>query len=414
MSLRENERSASPGEGSGAIDAFRERARGWLAAHSTPPIDGLPTSEAVRIAKGFQADLFDSGLAGITWPAEYGGAGVTSAEQQAFDEESVGYELPTFPFMVSLGMCGPTILDLGTPEQKRRYIPPLLRGDEIWCQLFSEPGAGSDVASLQTRAVRDGDGWVVNGQKVWTSRAHIADFGILIARTNPRVPKHEGITMFVFDMHAPGVTVRPLPVMSGRSAFNEVFIDDVRLPADAVIGEVDAGWKAAVLMLEHERVSIGFRRPAKNNALSFDALRTVAERRGLLGDKAVRLRLAEFYSRERAIELLGARFRQEAMNGVSPGARGSVTKLEGAVQIARGVQLATFLAGSAASAWDESDERGAELARAINAAPSAGIAGGTNEIQRNIIGERVLGLPREQSTDRGIPFQDLLVGTQRG
>lgn len=392
---------------------FRSRARKLLQERSVAPIDGLPTDEAVRTAKTFQAALFDAGLAGITWPRAYGGQGLTAAEQQAFDEEAVEYELPTYPFMVSLGMCGPILIDLGTEEQKLRYVPPLLRGDEIWCQLFSEPGAGSDVASLQTRARLDGDSWVIDGQKVWTSRAHIADYGILLARTAPEKPKHQGITMFILDMTSPGVDVRPLYVMSGKSPFNEVFLDNVRIPKDAVVGVVNEGWKAAIQMLGHERRSLGAQRPAKNNALSYQALLELSERVGLRQNPAIRQRLAEFYSHEKAMELMNARYRQESLAGRPPGVKGSVTKLEGAVQLDRALEMVAALGGPGSIAWDEPDGHAAELIRAVNAAPSIGIAGGTNEIQRNIIGERVLGLPKEPQVDRTVAFSELAVGTRK-
>lgn len=386
------------------VQDFRARAREWLAEHQVPPIDGLPTEDAVVIAKQFQSALFDAGLAGITWPTEYGGQGLSAAEQQAFDDEAVGYELPTYPFLVSLGMCGPTLVDLGTEEQKRRYVPPLLRGDEIWCQLFSEPGAGSDLAALQTRARLDGDEWVVDGQKVWTSRAQIADFGILLARTDPNLPKHEGITMFVLDMRTPGVDVRPLSVMSGKSPFNEVFLQGVRIPRDAVVGTVNGGWSAALVLLGHERISLGSRRPAKNNQLSYDALLGLSDRLGRRADPVVRTALAEFWSHERALALFNAQLREETRRGRPPGARGSVTKLCGALQLDRALELVTLLGGPATAGWPASDEASADLVRAILAAPSVGIAGGTSEIQRTIIGERVLGLPKEPAVDRGKPF----------
>ncbi len=270
MTTADEARTRRPGQrhdpGADAA-AFRDRARDWLAANVPESSESGPAAEMVAIAKRFQAALYDAGLAGLTWPAEFGGQGLTEAEQQIFDEEAASYDLPTGVFAIGVGMCGPTLLDLGTAEQKSRYVRPMLRGEEIWCQLFSEPGAGSDVASLQTRAIREkgnseggmgrrvgGGGWVVNGQKVWTSFAQCSDYGALLARTNADQPKHKGLTMFIVDMHAPGVTVRPLRDMTGRAPFNEVHFDDGRLPADAVLGEVDAGWFATVTMLGHERV----------------------------------------------------------------------------------------------------------------------------------------------------------------
>ncbi|MQA13224.1 MAG: dehydrogenase [Pseudonocardiaceae bacterium] len=395
------------------MEEFRGTVRAWLEANVPTSTDGLAPGELLDVAKRFQAGLYDAGLAGITWPAEFGGQGHTAAEQQALDEQAARFDLPTSPFRIGMGMCGPTLLDLGTPEQKARHIRPLLRGEEIWCQLFSEPGAGSDVASLQARASRDGDAWVVNGQKVWTSGAQWSDFGALLARTDPDVPKHRGLTMFIVDMHSPGVTVRPLRDMTGRAPFNEVYFDDVRLPADAVIGEVDAGWQAAVTMLGHERVSIGGSVRQRTDPLGFAGLVELARDKGCASDPVVRGELAQLYAAERALSLFNTRLQQEAAAGSPPGARGSVAKLAGAMVLWRAVQTAGQVAGPETVAWETDDARAGELATAINATPASSIAGGTNQVQRNIIGERILGLPKEPGSDRDIPFRELKVGTQR-
>jgi alkylation response protein AidB-like acyl-CoA dehydrogenase len=392
---------------------YRSAVRAWLAAHAPGPAAGLDPAGQLQRAKRFQAALHDAGYSGISWPKEVGGQGLGTAEQQVFGDEAAEYELPTYPFVIGMGMCGPTILDLGTPAQKQRYLPALLRGEEIWCQLFSEPGAGSDVASLQSRAVLDDDTWVVNGQKVWTTNAQWADFGALLARTDPDRPKHAGLTMFVVDMHAPGVTVRPLKDMSGRAPFNEVYFDDVRIPADAVLGQVGGGWHAAVTMLGHERVSIGATRRPRSNPLEFASLVELARRAGVAHEPAQRERLAELYAHERALELFNARMRQEAAAGTPPGARGSVAKLAGALQLRRAIEVAGELAGAGAVAWEPTDAAAAELALGINSAPASSIAGGTNEVQHNIIGERILGLPKEPQVDRDLPFRELKVGTQR-
>ena len=397
-------------------EAFRARAREWLAENlpedAAPAVPPTPEEE-LALSRDFQAALHDAGFAGITWPAEYGGQGLGQAYQQVFNDALRDFSPPVAPFIVGLGMCGPTLADLGTQEQKQRYLRPLLRGEEIWCQLFSEPGAGSDVASLQSRAVRNSGGWILDGQKVWTTGAQIADFGAVLVRTDPDVPKHRGLTMFVVDMRAPGVTVRPLRDMTGRSVFNEVFFDSVRLPSDSVIGEVDQGWAAAVTMLGHERVFIGGMASRRSDALSFPARAELARERGVDRDPAVRERLARLYAQQRGLGLLTQRLRQEADAGRPPGARGSVAKLVGALNDALAVETAGDVAGPAALAWNGDDEGAAERALAVNGAPSASIAGGTNEIQRNIIGERVLGLPKEPSVDRDVPFRELRVGTQR-
>jgi|SRR5271165_3231050 len=395
---------------------FRRRARAWLAANAPRKADANdagaePGAAAIAEQKAFQAELYDAGFAGITWPREYGGQGLTNAEQIAFSEEARDFALPTSAFMIGLGMPGPTILELGTEEQKKRYLPKMLRGEEIWCQLFSEPGAGSDVASLTTSAVRDGDEWILNGQKVWTSGAQYSDFGAVIARTDPTVPKHAGITMFIIDMRIPGVTVRPLKVATGAAPFNEVFFDQVRLPAGSVIGEVNEGWAAAVVMLRNERVTIGTSSAPRMSPLGYDSLSQLAARLGRDADVDLRRRLAELYARERAVRLFARLLREEAMAGRDPGPRGSVAKLAGA-------ELGMFAAGVAgevlgpAVAGFESDEVRA-VATAIVAVPGGSIAGGTNEIQRNIIGERVLGLPKDPGVDRNTPFNQMRVGTQQ-
>ena len=398
------------------VAEFRIRARAWLEANaprraSAGGADGEPGAAGIAEQKAFQAKLYDAGFAGITWPREYGGQGLTNAEQIAFSQEARDFALPTSAFIIGLGMPGPTILELGTEEQKKRYLPKLLRGAEIWCQLFSEPAAGSDVASLITTAARDGDEWVLNGQKVWTSGAQYSDFGAVIARTDPTVPKHAGITMFIVDMHSPGVTVRPLKVATGAAPFNEVFFDQVRLPADSVIGEVNKGWAAAVVMLRNERVAIGTLSAPRMSPLAYDSLSRVAARLGRGTDPGLSRRLAELYARERAVRLFAQLLREEAMAGSDPGPRGSVAKLAGAELGMFAAEVAGQVLGPAAVGFESDDVRA--VVTAIIAVPGGSIAGGTNEIQRNIIGERVLGLPKDPGVDRNTPFNQLRVGTQQ-
>ena len=392
---------------------YRSTARAWLREHAPGPAAGLDAAGLLNRAREFQAALYAGGYSGITWPTEVGGQGLGTSAAQAFSDEAAEYDLPTGPFVIGMGMCGPTLVDLGTPEQKSRYLPKLLSGEEIWCQLFSEPGAGSDVASLQAKAVRTDDGWVLGGQKVWTTNAQWADYGAVLARTDPDRVKHAGITMFIVDMHAPGVTVRPLRDMSGRAPFNEVYFDDVHLAADSVIGEVNQGWHAAVVMLGHERVSIGASRRPRGNPLEFASLAELARSRGVAGEPGVREKLADLYAHERALELFNVRMRQETAAGNPPGARGSVAKLAGAMLLRRAIEAAGEVAGPTAIGWDPADTRGSELALGINSSPASSIAGGTNEIQRGIIGERILGLPKEPQVDREVPFRELKVGTQR-
>ncbi len=394
---------------------FRARARAWLAANAPRRAAGGDEEgsgqSTLADQKAFQAKLYDAGFAGITWPTEYGGQGLTSAEQIAWSQESRDYDLPTGAFFIGLSMPGNTLLEVGSEAQKKRYLPKMLRGEEIWCQLFSEPGAGSDVASLQTTVVRDGDTWVLNGQKVWTSGAQFSDYGAILARTDPTKPKHNGISMFIVDMHAPGVTVRPLKVATGHSPFNEVFFDNVRMPADALIGEENKGWDAAVVMLRHERIAIGTMGSSRTSALAFESLRDLAAGLGRTSDQGVRRRLAELYARGRAVQLFALMLREETMAGRLPGARGSVAKLAGS-------ELGRFAGNVAADVLGDQlagfDADGFEaVATMIIAAPGGAIAGGTSEIQRNIIGERVLGLAKDPGVDRATPLNQLRVGTQR-
>jgi alkylation response protein AidB-like acyl-CoA dehydrogenase len=401
-----------------SVAEFRSRARSWLAAN-VPPKSGADDGSAkpgladVAAQQAFQAKLYDAGFAGITWPREYGGQGLSNAEQIAFREEARNFTLPVSAFTIGLGMPGPTILECGSEAQKKRYLPKLLRGEEIWCQLFSEPSSGSDVASLTTTAVRDGDGWVLNGQKVWTSGAHYSDFGAVLARTDPTVPKHDGITMFILDMHSPGVTVRPLKVATGAAPFNEVFFDQVRLPPDSVIGEVNKGWSAAIVMLRNERVTIGTSAAPRTSPLGYESLSGLAARLGRADDAGLGRELAELYARGRAARLFGQLLHEEAMAGRDPGARGSIAKLAGAELGQFAAEVASHVLGAGVAGFDSADEQIAAVVTHIVGAPGGSIAGGTNEIQRNIIGERVLGLPKDPGVDRNTPFNQLRVGTQR-
>jgi alkylation response protein AidB-like acyl-CoA dehydrogenase len=391
-------------------EQFRLKAREWLAANA-PRVGetedkeiGASAADAVAAQKALQARIFDAGLAGITWPKEYGGQGLTDAEALAFAEEAAGYVLPSI-YAIGFGMCGPTILDLGTDEQKARYIPEMLRGQVVWCQLFSEPGAGSDVAGLSTRAEQDGEEWVINGQKVWTSGAQISRYGCLLARTDPTVPKHNGITMFIVDMDDEGVDVRPLKQATGEAPFNEVYFDNVHIPLDSTVGEVNSGWASAVMMLRHERISIGTSPRRAANPLSYESLLGFAQKVGRTEDTITRDRLAGFYALDKSANLLSSRMRQEVDAGQELRARGSIAKLAGAFVARSAIDVADEVGGSDLISWD-----GKEFPRTtygVVSAPGAGIAGGSNEIQRGIIGERVLGLAKDPQLDREIPFNEL-------
>jgi alkylation response protein AidB-like acyl-CoA dehydrogenase len=397
------------------LAAFRVRVRAFLEEHADPAGTERHDDEHATVARAraFQRALADAGLAALTYPTEVGGAGLDGEHQKVFDEEASAFELPSRQFVIGLGMCAPTLLEFGTADQQRRYLPALLRADTIWCQLFSEPGAGSDVASLQTRAERDGDEWVVNGQKVWTSGAHYCDYGLLLARTNPDVPKHRGISMLVVDMRLPGITARPLRQIDGHAHFNEVFLDDVRLAHDAVVGEVDDGWRVAVAMLANERVAIGAGGSAQQmGGDGFATLLELARREDRTRDAVVRQELVDVYARERILELMGGRIRAALVAGRAPGPEGSVAKLATALLARRSADLGMAIAGPGGQAWSAGNG-GGEQAASVLFAPMLGIAGGTSEIQRNIIGERVLALPKEPVVDRDVAFRELKVGTQR-
>jgi alkylation response protein AidB-like acyl-CoA dehydrogenase len=396
-----------------SVSAFAESLRRWLSEHAPQGSLALSPQEQVEVGRQLQAELHRAGYAGITWPEDVGGRGRGPAEQQAFNELAAEFRLPLDAFVIGSGTCGPTIADLGTQQQKQRYLPAILRGEDIWCQLFSEPEAGSDLASLRTKAVRDGDDWVISGHKVWTSNAQFADRGALLARTDPDVVKHAGITMFIIDMRAAGVSVRPLKDMTGRAPFNEVRLDGVRLGQDAVLGEVGGGWRATQTMLSHERATIGSGRPARVSGLAYESLTGLVRSTGTVLGESQRSALAELYAHERALALTNERFRHEAAAGIGSSTRGSAAKLAGALLQRRAVEVAGQLLGSAVAAWEPEDAAMEQLALGICAAPASSLAGGTNEIQRNIIGERLLGLPREPQADRGLPFRASLTPTAR-
>nr|WP_271210844.1 acyl-CoA dehydrogenase family protein [Rhodococcus wratislaviensis] len=400
-----------------SLDEFRARAADWLAtkAHQhgwlrTPDGSrrrvGAGDHEAVERNQECQRLLFEGGFAGINWPTEYGGQGLGLREQIIFNEASRKYDLPLVVFIIGLGMCGPTILAAGTDEQKRRYLEPMLRGEEIWCQLFSEPGAGSDVAGLTSRAVLDGDEWVLNGQKVWTSGAHHCQFGIVLARTDSSVPKHKGLTMFILDLRTPGVSLRPIRQIDGGEHFNEVYFDNVRIPADQVLGGVGIGWQTATTTLMNERVSLGAVRPL-DDVHSTQALIALAAEKGLTGDTSIRRQLADLWMRETVVGLLGQRITASIMRGKQPGPEGSVAKLVRTDFSNKSAEFGFALAGAGAAAWPAEAPSGDSFANTLLFVPSLSVAGGTDEVLKNIIGERVLGLPKEPQVDRDIPFRDL-------
>ncbi len=398
--------------------AFRERCRAFLEEHATGVGNGRADSTNDRGAslmsgaKKFQGALAEAGLAGLVYAAEFGGAGLTRAHDRIWREETRRYPDMTSELTISHGMCLPVMNDFGTPEQKARFMADNIAARTVWCQMFSEPGAGSDVASLQTKAELDGDEWVINGQKVWTTLGHLSDYGVLIARTNPDAPKHAGISMFIADMKAPGVEIRPIHQIDGGKHFNEIFFSDVRIPKDWLLGELNNGWNQATAMLMYERVAIGTGSTSGVSHPNADRLIADAVKLGTIKQPLLRQELMRLYCEETTKSLVSMRTRAEMKAGKAPGPGGSLGKLHGA-KIARSMRSITSDVHGADIMAYEADSKAALLARSILTSFSANIAGGTDEIQKNIIGDRVLGLPREPAVDTKLPFKDLKVGTQR-
>ena len=396
-------------------EAFRARCRAFLDEHAIGiELGGWPDPRGelrLRAAQRFQLALAEAGLAGLTYPVEYGGAGLTKAHEKIWRDEYSRYPNMTYDLLISHGMCLPMMAEYGTHEQKSAHLARIISGEDVWCQMFSEPGAGSDVASLQTRAERDGDQWTINGQKVWTTLAHLCAYGIVIARTDPDVAKHAGISMFVVPMDADGVEVRPIHQIDGGTHFNEVFFTDVRIGADSLLGDLNNGWRMATAMLMYERVAIGSGTTGGVTTDRSDRLIEECRKRGISGDHALRQKLMQLRILETCLSLVAMRTRAEVKAGRTPGPGGSVGKLA-TVRIADlHSHVSMAVAGVSGVAWD--DEADARWQRQTLTSLQAGIAGGTTEIQRNIIGDRVLGLPRDISVDRGVPFKDLKVGTQQ-
>jgi alkylation response protein AidB-like acyl-CoA dehydrogenase len=386
---------------------YRERVRAWLQDHrdeapearSTRP--GAEDDAYIEARRRWQGALAEGGLAGVTWPTEYGGQGLGPIEQVIVSQEIARAGVPGILDVIGVGMLGPTIIAHGTEEQRARLLGPMLHGDEVWCQLFSEPGAGSDLAAVQTRArPREDAGWVLNGQKVWTTNAHFASFGLLLARTDPDQPKHRGLTMFIVPMDAPGVTVRGLRQISGEAEFNEVFLDDVALGADAVCGQVNDGWRTALTTLMFERLTIGL----GSEGLGYREerfARAIAADEDARRNPEVRKRLGEIAVELLAIKFTGYRSLTALQRGQIPGPEAGLAKVTTVnAAIAAGELIADVLGPEAL----DDDQQWAYM---ISFLPGLKTAGGTEEILRNTVGERVLGLPPEPRLDKGIPFSEL-------
>jgi alkylation response protein AidB-like acyl-CoA dehydrogenase len=363
----------------------------------------------------FLGAQFDRGLAWVHFDEGAGGLGLPRSLQRPINERLAAAGAPTAGSRnpIGAGMAAPTIFTWGTDEQKQRYLRPLFTGEEIWCQLFSEPGAGSDVAALATSAVPDGDDWVVNGQKVWTTLAHLASFGILVARTDPNLPKHSGLSYFIVDMHAPGVEVRPLRQITGEAEFNEVFFSDARIPGTNILGNVGDGWRVSLTTLMNERVSIGGGVGPRGSGAIAMAIKLWSDRSPDQRDPATRDELMKLYVRAEATRLTNLRAASNAQRG-TPGPEGSVGKLAFAENNKDIYSFCVDLLGAQGMLHDSyafvRPERSMDVAtptKAFLRARANSIEGGTTEVMKNILGERVLGLPGDVRVDKGIPWKDV-------
>jgi alkylation response protein AidB-like acyl-CoA dehydrogenase len=400
--------------------AFRAEARAFLAANAEPKASGRPTlrlggmtPEEVKRCKAWQSKKTDAGFTGITWPKRFGGRELSPIFQVIYNQEEEDFTVPRGLFEIGLGMCIPTMMTYAKPEQLDRYVQPALRGQEVWCQLFSEPAGGSDLAALRTRAERDGDDWIINGQKIWTSGAHLSDFGIIVVRTDPNVPKHEGLTFFFLDMKSPGIEIRPIHQMSGTRHFNEVFFTDVRVAGAQRLGQVGQGWRVSLTTLMNERLAVGD--PARPDV---DDLVTLA--RSLLIDgqpairnAAVRERIAEWYARSQGLKFTKFRTMTALSKGETPGPENSIHKLVNASKLQDIASYGMDLMGEAGMVIDEDlVEAWGMFQSALLSSPSARIAGGSDEILKNIIAERVLGLPADIRVDKNRPFNTVPTGNR--
>jgi alkylation response protein AidB-like acyl-CoA dehydrogenase len=411
------------------LASYAAEARAWLAAHAKPCREGDEAtawgsgSDDVSVfhdlsdederalledAMAWQRLRFDAGYGAITWPTSLGGAGLPPAYEQAYDEQEAAFETPSAheTFSVTTRLVAPTIRVFGTDRQKQRFVRRFLRTEELCCQLFSEPGAGSDLGGLGTRAVRDGDGWVVSGQKVWSSGARFSAWGEIICRTDPEVPKHAGLTAFIIPMDAPGIEIRPIRQMTGGSSFNEVFLDEVRVPDDLRLGGVGAGWKVTMITLGFERLTSGSHQGDVGG--SFDQVLALARWLGRTAEPVVRDRLAALYVLDRVRVFNG--LRQAAASpdqgDRAPNPAGSIGKLQWTQWMTQVSEVVSLLLGPRLAA-DTGEWGTYGWAEHVLGAPGYRIAGGSDEIQRNIIGERVLGLPPEPRLDRDVPFSQI-------
>jgi alkylation response protein AidB-like acyl-CoA dehydrogenase len=398
--------------------AWRDTVRAYISAHRADLASYGDEERRVgdlTKARRSQATMYDGGFVGVTWPKEVGGQGGTPMQNAIVDQELSKAGVPMHIGIIGLGMCGPTVVHHGSDDQKTRYLRRLLRGDDVWCQLFSEPASGSDLAGLRTKAVRNSDGtWRLNGQKVWTTLAHVSDFGIVLTRTDPDVAKHRGLTMFVVDMKAPGITVRPLRQMSGGAEFNEVFFDDVIVEDSERLGDINDGWRVALTTLMSERLSLGGGGTDVGMGVA-TIIEHVGKRIGQLSPERQALARQDFgraYVSSLGIRYTGYRQLSAISKGQLPGPEASAGKLAGTKTARALSDLSVRLLGDDAVYAEESDGS-SRFQDGQAGLPGMAIAGGTDEILRNVLGERVLGLPAEPRGDKGMSFTQTLTGASQ-
>ncbi len=392
--------------------AFRKEARAWLKANRLKKKE-MAEMNGMEAAKTWQKRKYDAGWACITWPKEYGGRGASPIENVIWNQEESKYDLPQGVFSIGQGMAAPTLMTWGSEEDKARFLPKLASGEEIWCQLFSEPAGGSDLAALRTRAVKDGDEWVINGQKIWTSGAHYSDYGILVLRTDPNVPKHKGLTYFWIDMASPGIEIKPIKQISGDANFNEVYFTDVRVSDSQRLGAEGQGWQVALTTLMNERASIGAGGSGAGVSSLFKLAKDVEiDGKPAIKDPSVRAKLADWHCQESGLKYTAWRTLSALSRGETPGPENSIGKLVGAPKTQDLANFAIDLQEMAGAIRDPKlSEAAALYQEAYMSVPGFRIAGGTDEIMANIIAERVLGLPQDVRVDKGIPFSEVPTGS---
>ena len=397
---------------------FRAKCRAWLEANAELKTKKTNSAKNMNIgnkslleaAAEWQKKKYDAGWAMIHWPKEFGGIGATPIERIIWAQEESKFNVPKGVYEIGLGMAGPVMMEYATDEQKERYLPPMAEGKEIWCQLFSEPSAGSDVAGLRSKAVQDGENWIVNGQKVWTSGAHFSDFGILVVRHDPGLEKHKGLTFFFVDMKSPGIEVKPIKQLTGGSSFNEVYFNDVVIPDSQRLGEIGDGWKVAITTLMNERLAVGDADGVDANEAFELAKKHDKDGEQLIDNNAVRESIADWYCEASGLKNTKLRTMSALSRGDTPGPEASITKIVSANKLQAIGNFGMDSSDMSGMLMDDKSDF-IKFQMAWMGAAGLRIAGGTDEILKNIIAERVLGLPQEARADKGLAFKDIPSGS---